>query len=120
MDCLELVYKVRFSTKGGKRPPPFIGSEWGSGGRGCKSAHPDQKVAKPLFLMAGEVVRKWKEGELTTAPPLISLDWSSQWMKKEFSCYPPREMLSELAKMGKQEREKHLWFGLYLWEKDRR
>ena len=41
----------------------------------------------------------------------------SQWMKKEFGCYPPREMLSELAKMGKQEREKHLWFGLYLWQK---
>ena len=35
-------------------------------------------------------------------------------MKIEFSCYPPREMLIELAKMGKQGREKYLWFGLYM------
>jgi len=43
----------------------------------------------------------------------------SKWMKREFSCYPPKEMLIELAKMGKLGREKHLWFGLYLWEKGR-
>lgn len=43
----------------------------------------------------------------------------SQWMKKEFSCYPPREMLIELREKGKLGRGKHLWFGLYLWEKGR-
>ncbi len=29
-------------------------------------------------------------------------------------------MLSELVEIGKQEREKHLWFGLYLWEKSKK
>jgi len=43
----------------------------------------------------------------------------SQWMKKEFGCYPPREMLVELAKMDKGGRKEYLWFGLYLWEKGR-
>lgn len=41
--------------------------------------------------------------------PLISFS--------EFGDYPPREMLGEPEKMGNQEREKHLWFGLYLLEK---
>jgi len=40
----------------------------------------------------------------------------SQWFKKEFGVYPPREMLVELAKMSKAEREEHVWFGVYLWE----
>jgi hypothetical protein len=40
----------------------------------------------------------------------------SRWFKKEFSVYPPREMLVELAKVGKVEREEHVWFGVYLWE----
>jgi len=44
----------------------------------------------------------------------------SQWFKKEFLVYPPREMLVEVAKMGKAEREDHTWFGLYLWEKKHR
>jgi len=42
----------------------------------------------------------------------------SKWFKKEFGVYPPREMLVELAKMNKEEREEHTWFGLYLWEKN--
>jgi len=41
----------------------------------------------------------------------------SQWFKKEFGVYPPREMLVELAKMSKEEREEQTWFGLYLWDK---
>jgi hypothetical protein len=41
----------------------------------------------------------------------------SQWFKKEFRCYPTREMLIELSRMSKAEREEHTWFGLYLWEK---
>ena len=41
----------------------------------------------------------------------------SQWFKKEFGDYPPREMMIELARMSKVEREEHTWFGLYLWEK---
>ncbi|GAH99536.1 unnamed protein product [marine sediment metagenome] len=40
--------------------------------------------------------------------PLLVWIGFSQWMKKEFGCYPPREMLVELSKMGKEEREKHL------------
>jgi hypothetical protein len=40
----------------------------------------------------------------------------SKWFRKEFGDYPPREMLVELAKMSKEEREEHTWFGLYLWE----
>jgi len=40
----------------------------------------------------------------------------SQWFKKEFGVYPPREMLVKLARMSKEEREEHTWFGLYLWE----
>ena len=44
----------------------------------------------------------------------------SQWFKKEFGTYPPREMLVELARMNKTDREEHTWFGLYLWEKKRK
>ena len=43
----------------------------------------------------------------------------SQWFKKEFGLYPPRDMLVELAKMGKAEREEHPLFGVYQWEKKR-
>jgi hypothetical protein len=43
----------------------------------------------------------------------------SQWVRKEFGAYPPREMLSNLGRMGKGEREEHLLFGVYLCEKDR-
>jgi len=45
---------------------------------------------------------------------------SSQWTKHEFGDYPKREMLVELGRMSKAEREGHTWFGLYLWEKKRR
>jgi hypothetical protein len=41
----------------------------------------------------------------------------SQWYKREFFDYPPREMLVELGKMSKAECEEHTLFGLYLWEK---
>ena len=44
----------------------------------------------------------------------------SQWFKKEFAVYPPREMLIEIAKTSKIEREEHVWFGLYLWERKRK
>jgi len=43
----------------------------------------------------------------------------SQWIKKKFGGYPPREMLVELARMSKGEREEHTWFGLYLWERSK-
>ena len=43
----------------------------------------------------------------------------SQWFKKEFGAYPPREMLIELAKMSKREREEQTSFGAYLWERRR-
>jgi hypothetical protein len=42
----------------------------------------------------------------------------SQWFKKEFGIYPPREMLVELAKMSKGERQESPLFGLFLWEKE--
>ena len=41
----------------------------------------------------------------------------SQWFKKEFGSYPPREMLVEMARMGRVEREEDTSFGAYLWEK---
>ena len=41
----------------------------------------------------------------------------SQWIKKEFGAYPKREMLVELGRMSKGEREKDTWFWLYLCEK---
>jgi len=41
----------------------------------------------------------------------------SQWIKHEFGDYPKREMLVELGRMSKAEREEHTLFGLYLWEK---
>jgi len=44
----------------------------------------------------------------------------SQWFKKEFGDYPPREMMVELSRMSNTEREEHTWFGLYLWEKKHR
>ena len=44
----------------------------------------------------------------------------SQWIKKEFGNYPQRDMLVELGRMDKTEREEHTWFGLYLWEKKRK
>lgn len=59
-----------------------------------------------------------KNGGAIRSPLLALLVWIdfSKWMKKKFGCYPPREMLVELAKMDKGERKEHLWFGLYLWE----
>ena len=47
----------------------------------------------------------------------VFLGWIgfSSWFKREFGVYPPREMLVELAKMNKAEREEDTWFGLYLW-----
>jgi hypothetical protein len=44
----------------------------------------------------------------------------SQWFKREFGDYPPREMLVELGRMSDGEREEHTWFGLYLWETRKR
>ena len=44
----------------------------------------------------------------------------SQWLKKEFDSYPKREMLVDLGRMSKAEREEHTWFGLYLWESSRK
>ena len=41
----------------------------------------------------------------------------SQWFKREFGDYPPREILVGFTKMGKADREEHTWVGLYLWEK---
>jgi hypothetical protein len=41
----------------------------------------------------------------------------SQWFKKEFRIYPPREMLVELGRMSKAEREENTSFGAYLWER---
>ena len=41
----------------------------------------------------------------------------SQWIKHEFGAYPKREMLVELGRMSKAEREEDTWFGVYLWEK---
>ena len=52
--------------------------------------------------------------------PLLVWIGFSKWMKKEFSYYPPREMLTELAKISEKERKEHTWFGLDLWEKKRR
>jgi len=43
----------------------------------------------------------------------------SQWIKREFGAYPKREMLVELARMSKAEREENTWFGLYLWEREK-
>ena len=43
----------------------------------------------------------------------------SQWFKGEFGAYPSREMLVELGRMSKAEREEHALFGVYLWEKKR-
>jgi hypothetical protein len=40
----------------------------------------------------------------------------SQWFKKEPGIHPAREMLVELKKMNKEEREDNTWLGLYLWE----
>lgn len=44
----------------------------------------------------------------------------SQWFKKEFGVYPPREMLVELGRMSKAEREEDTLFSLCLWETRRR
>jgi len=41
----------------------------------------------------------------------------SQWFKKDFGVYPPKEMLIELGKKSKAEREENVLFRLYLWEK---
>jgi hypothetical protein len=40
----------------------------------------------------------------------------SNWFKKEFGIYPPREMLVVLGRMSKAEREEHTWFSVYLWD----
>ena len=43
----------------------------------------------------------------------------SRWLKNEFGVYPPREMMAELSKMSREEREENTWFGLYLWDSKR-
>lgn len=43
----------------------------------------------------------------------------SQWFKEEFGNYPKRQMLVELGRMSRVEREEYTWFGPYLWEKKR-
>jgi hypothetical protein len=43
----------------------------------------------------------------------------SQWFKREFGVYPPREMLTNLGRISKAEREEDTWFGLYVWEKNK-
>ena len=49
----------------------------------------------------------------------VFLGWIgfSQWFKKEFSAYPKREILVQLAKMSKVGREEQTWVGAYLWER---
>lgn len=37
----------------------------------------------------------------------------SQWIKKEFGQYPTKEMLLELARMGKEERKEDTWYGMF-------
>ncbi len=44
----------------------------------------------------------------------------SKWIKNEFGAYPERGRLVELAKMSKEERKEHTWFGLYLTEIEKR
>ena len=41
----------------------------------------------------------------------------SQWIRKEFGGYPKREILVELARLSKAEREENVLLGLYAWEK---
>ena len=67
-----------------------------------KYLHMQSYHVRKYIMSAGQVFTGW-----------ISF---SQWFKKEFSVYPPREILVELAKMGRAEREEHVWFGVYLWE----
>jgi len=43
----------------------------------------------------------------------------SQWFKKEFGVYPPRETLVGLGTMSMVAREENTWLGLHLWEKNR-
>jgi len=40
----------------------------------------------------------------------------SQWIKKEFGDYPPRDMLVRLGRMNGEEREEDTWFGGYFWD----
>ena len=44
----------------------------------------------------------------------------SQWFKNEFGDYPAREMLVNLGRMSKTEREEHAWFGVYLWDSEKK
>jgi hypothetical protein len=44
----------------------------------------------------------------------------SQWFKKESGDYPKGEMLVQLGRMSKAEREEDTWFGLYQRESRRR
>ena len=44
----------------------------------------------------------------------------SNWVKKEFSHYPKREVMVELGKMSRAQRAEYIWFWLYLWEKGER
>lgn len=44
----------------------------------------------------------------------------SQWFKKEFGIYPPKEMLVELVKMSKEERDENTLVGAYLWDTEKK
>jgi len=66
--------------------------------------------------LSGEDFERYHFSKGWVFPGWISF---SQWIKKEFGAYPPREMLIGLGRMSKAEREEYTWFGLYLWEKKR-
>ena len=44
----------------------------------------------------------------------------SNWVKKEFSHYPKREVMVQLGKMSSAQRADYTWFWLYLWEEGKR
>jgi hypothetical protein len=68
------------------------------------------------LLMQSYHVRKYIMSAGWVFPGWIGF---SQWFRREFGVYPPREMLVELGRMSKVEREEHTWFGLYLGESRR-
>lgn len=44
----------------------------------------------------------------------------SNWVRKESSHYPKREVMVELGRISRAQRGECTWFWLYLWEKGKR
>jgi hypothetical protein len=77
------------------------------------SAEVDDVAAAARYVGKYLLVQSYHWCKYVTSGGWVFPGWIgfSQWFKREFGAYPPREMLVELAKMSEVERREYTWFG---------